>query len=348
MNKPFQYSNYLDNSNYKKRDSTFDLLKLYAMLSVVLDHSLQHMIGGGIQQTLLYNWIFLSQMPIFMFVSGYFSSGNIYKNTTFIDFLRKIVKIIFSLFIPFMSFAIIKSLIERENLVIKSILYPDNSLWFLWALMWMQIIMLVAQQISKCFFKNMRLRIIASLGFYLLGLFPVVFMFVVLPELFQTKLIIFYSIFYLFGFFYSLVEKQLIFLKNDKFKLFDIIIQFVIITLIMATHPQIIFESETLYNIFARLIGSFAAIMLMMNMMSFIAKSNLINRFAVFGTVSLEMYYIHLLLIELPFFNFYETSLFVFIIKYMLLVFISMIIIATIKKNQLLDFLIFGKFDYNK
>lgn len=47
MNKPFQYSNYLDNSNYKKRDSTFDLLKLYAMLSVVLDHSLQHMIGGG-------------------------------------------------------------------------------------------------------------------------------------------------------------------------------------------------------------------------------------------------------------------------------------------------------------
>ena len=116
----------------------------------------------------------------------------------------------------------------------------------------------------------------------------------------------------------------------------------------MATHPQIIFESETLYNIFARLIGSFAAIMLMMNMMSFIAKSNLINRFAVFGTVSLEMYYIHLLLIELPFFNFYETNLFVFIIKYMLLVFISMIIIATIKKNQLLDFLIFGKFDYNK
>ena len=113
-----------------------------------------------------------------------------------------------------MSFAIIKSLIERENLVIKSILYPDNSLWFLWALMWMQIIMLVAQQISKCFFKNMRLRIIASLGFYLLGLFPVVFMFVVLPELFQTKLIIFYSIFYLFGFFYSLVENYLTLLFN--------------------------------------------------------------------------------------------------------------------------------------
>lgn len=46
MNKLFQNIKYLDNSNFKQRDSTFDLLKLYAMLSVVLDHSLQHMIGG--------------------------------------------------------------------------------------------------------------------------------------------------------------------------------------------------------------------------------------------------------------------------------------------------------------
>lgn len=29
-----------------RRNKTFDFLKLYAMLSVVLDHALQHMLGG--------------------------------------------------------------------------------------------------------------------------------------------------------------------------------------------------------------------------------------------------------------------------------------------------------------
>lgn len=41
-----------------RRNKTFDFLKLYAMLSVVLDHALQHMLGESTQSTQLYNWIF--------------------------------------------------------------------------------------------------------------------------------------------------------------------------------------------------------------------------------------------------------------------------------------------------
>lgn len=64
-----------------RRNKTFDFLKLYAMLSVVLDHALQHMLGESTQSTQLYNWIFLSQMPIFMFVSGYFALRGIEKKS---------------------------------------------------------------------------------------------------------------------------------------------------------------------------------------------------------------------------------------------------------------------------
>ena len=92
------------------------MLKLYAMLSVVLDHTLSRWIAGDIQTTQLYNWIFISQMPIFMFVAGYFSQTGINRSTSWMDCMRKIVKTIESMIIPFITFAAFSSVITGENI----------------------------------------------------------------------------------------------------------------------------------------------------------------------------------------------------------------------------------------
>ena len=155
----------VDISNKIKRDRTYDFLKLYAMLSVVLDHSLQRWIGGDIQRSQLYNWIFLTQMPIFMFVSGYFSVEGIYQNLTSNNYVRKIRKII-KLLIPFVTFTIISSIIASQNMLIKSFLHPDYSLWFLWALMWIQLILSTAQWLAEKISKRIQERLFFSIVLY--------------------------------------------------------------------------------------------------------------------------------------------------------------------------------------
>lgn len=335
-------------SNGQKRDRTFDLLKLYAMLSVVLDHALEHMIGGTIQYTQLYNWIFLSQMPIFMFASGYFASSGIYKKLSICDYLKKLGKTVTSLFIPFVSFAIIVSILNGDNIVFKSILHPEYSLWFLWTLLWMQIIMLTAQQVTKCFVKAEWLIIFVSIGFYFIGLVPVGVLYIKLPTLFQSKLIIFYSIFYLFGYFYSFMERNIIILKNDKFRVVCISVMFVVVAFVMITHPTVMYDSETIINIAFRFIGSFAATLLMLYVMSFVVRIKWCETIAAFGVLSLEMYYIHLLFIRLPFFNSVGASPIIFVAKYLLLVCISIVTILTLKRHWIPDLIFFGKLPAKK
>ena len=264
---------YLDFANNGKRDRTFDLLKLYAMLSVVLDHSLQHMIGGSIQSTQLYNWIFLSQMPIFMFVAGYFSLNGVDKYYSLLDYWQRIGKTTISLLIPFISYSIIVSIIGHKNLVVLSFLYPDYSLWFLWALMWMHILMITSQQVSRTIVKSHFNKVVFSLIFYIVELIPVGIIYLIYPGLFGSKLVIFYSVFFLSGYVYSELEKRYSLLEKDKLKILCLLVTVIIVAFVMIKHPTVMEERETLSNIIVRCIGSFSAVILMLYLSSFALKS---------------------------------------------------------------------------
>lgn len=327
----------------KDRDRTFDFLKLYAMLSVVLDHSMQHMMGICIQSTQLYNWIFLSQMPIFMFTSGYFSLQGIKRTMSVSELVKKCRRIVSGLLIPFISFALILSIISGDNILSKSILYPQNSLWFLWVLMWMQLIMLEAQQITNLLTQKQNLKLVLSISLYLVGLIPVGGLFLWNPLLFDTKLIIYYSIFYLFGYLYSFIESKLEIFKSDKYRAICIPVLMCFLVCVMIKHPTIILDNETIVNIFYRLLGSFCAILLMLYISSFMVKTQMMKKVAKLGTLSLEMYYIHLLIIRLPFFNESGIELGLFIVKYVILVICSIVIIYIIKRFFIIDFIFFGK-----
>lgn len=333
----------LDFENGSKRDRTFDLLKLYAMFSVVFDHSLQHMIGGNVQSTQLYNWIFLSQMPVFLFVAGFFASNGIEKKYTFRGFCQRIVKTIVSLLMPFISFSIITSIIARKNYVVLSFLHPDYSLWFLWALMWMQIIMISAQQISKTASKTYINIVFLSLVFYVLGLLPIIIVYRRYPDLFDSKLIIFYSIFYLFGYIFAVIEKHCGLFREERFKLACIPISFIIVIFVMIKHPTIINDNETIKNIVVRCIGSFNAVILLLYASSFAVKSKCFEKISVFGVLSLEMYFVHLIVLRLSFFNSIDARVPVFIIKYIFIIVVSLSSIIVLKRFWITDLLLFGK-----
>ena len=341
----------MDNGNIEandRRNKVFDFLKLYAMLSVVLDHALQHMCGGGIQSTQLYNWIFLSQMPIFMFVSGYFALHGIEKESSIKKYGNKIKKIVVSLFCPFLSYAIIISLITRENIVVYSIITPQKSLWFLWALMWIQLIMLTAQQIAKLLIKGKALRVVFSIGIYVVGLLPICLLFLWKPLMFDTKLILFYSVFFLFGYFYSFLEEIWKFLQSETWKGVCIPILLSVVVFVMVKHPTIIYDDETVVNLLYRFAGSFSAVLLMLYFSTFIVKTKWVQWMAKYGMLSLEMYYTHLLIIRIPFFNSEKTGIPMFIMKYLILIGCSLFVILLLKKWWVTNLFLYGKLPLRK
>lgn len=342
----------MDNGNievYDRRNKTFDFLKLYAMLSVVLDHTLQHMcVCGGTQSTQLYNWIFLSQMPIFMFVSGYFALHGIEKESTIKEYGNMIKKTVVSLFFPFLSYAILISLITRKNIVLYCIITPQKSLWFLWVLMWMQLIMLTAQQIVKQLIKGRKMRVVFSIGIYMVGLIPICLLFLWKPLMFDTKLILFYSVFFLFGYFYSFLEETWKFLKSETWKGACIPILIIAVAFVMIKHPTIIYDNETIANLLYRFIGSFSAVLLMLYFSTFIVKMEWVQQIAKYGMLSLEMYYTHLLIIRIPFFNSEGIGIPMFVLKYMILIGCSVLVILLLKKWWVTDLFLYGKLSSQK
>ena len=182
-----------------------------------------------------------------------------------------------------------------------------------------------------------------SMGLYVVGLIPIGVIYLWKPGLFDTKLIIFYSVFYLFGYIYSFTESKLKLLKTDKFKIACIPVLMAIVVFVMVRHPMVMFENETIKNILSRFIGSFSAVLLMLYLSSFAVKLKPVEKVAVFGVFSLEMYYMHLLLLRISFFISPVHDFGLFILKYILLVTISIIMILTIKSSWAVDLIVFGK-----
>lgn len=339
-----------------ERNQVFDLLKLYAMCSVVLDHSLKRWIYG-IQSTQLYNFIFLSQMPIFMFIAGYFFYNNFKKEYSKEEIMKKAKKIIVSFLIPFTSFSIVTSIISNDfsriivNLV-ESFLIPDNSLWFLWTLMWIEILMLCAQFLGKQVdIKNDRWdtkKLVISGCIFLLLLIPVAVLYFKFPQYFETKLIIYYSLFFVFGF----ICRHLTLMYNIDNKVIrsiGFVCSFIGIVIVMKEHPNILNDAENITNMGIRVVGSVCCIVFIWNVAKLLIRFKCVAKCSMLGAYSLELYYMHLVLFAFPethnYLNFsnFMLGIVTYIILYVTTIITSFLLIFIIKKNRILNFVIFGK-----
>ena len=64
--------------------------------------------------------------------------------------------------------------------------------------------------------------------------------------------------------------------------------------------------------------------------------------------LSLEMYYTHLLLIRIPFFNVEGIGIVLFVLKYMILIGCSLFVIILLKKWWITDLFLYGKLPTGK
>ena len=71
----------------------------------------------------------------------------------------------------------------------------------------------------------------------------------------------------------------------------------------MILHPTIISDTETIANMVIRIIGSISSIIVVFELASFVSRAKIIRLISKFGRISLEFYYVHLLLLMIPIFQ---------------------------------------------
>ena len=95
------------------RNKAIDFLKLYASVLVVLCHCMMKFITNNYSP--LFNLIWLTQIPLFMFVSG-FTNINISNYNSIGKYFYKLLKNALILLIPCLSFMIVECLLKQISL----------------------------------------------------------------------------------------------------------------------------------------------------------------------------------------------------------------------------------------
>lgn len=117
----------------KVRDERIDAVKYWLVVLVIAAHVLMRKeFAGTAVCAVLWNWILLFDMPLFIFISGYFSRKKDKK-----DFWPSIWKLLE----PLIIFHILGLLFYVDSLSLKRILSPWYMLWYLLSLIYWRIML---------------------------------------------------------------------------------------------------------------------------------------------------------------------------------------------------------------
>ena len=128
--------------NPKARDERIDSVKFWLIVLVISDHVIMRKeFADSAACTVLWNWICLFAMPLFIFLSGYYSRKKDWK-----DFWPSIWKLLE----PLILFHVIGLLFYKNSISIKAILSPWHELWYLLSLIyWRFMLQVIPERILK-------------------------------------------------------------------------------------------------------------------------------------------------------------------------------------------------------
>lgn len=195
------------------RNNTADIIRGFAMLLVVLGHT----ISGTVRDysnSLLFQAIWTLQMPLFIIISGYvtrYSRPITRKN----DLWKFIKKRSLAYLLPWMVWSIIvRGLIFGQTyfLDLKHMLWHmDSGYWFLITIWSISMIFGLADFLSNRYFKNRPTNILTHLVLFGIGLIGLVVLgYFTEIEFFSIKLTLYYSPIYLIGYIYGQIQDQLL------------------------------------------------------------------------------------------------------------------------------------------
>ena len=277
------------------RDPYFDNVKFVLILLVIFGHVLASNFYYPIERG-IYNFIFSFHMPLFVFISGYFTEFNNKK---------KSIKGIFRIFETLICFQIIHMLLSYaigKEITLKSIIVPGYTLWYLLSLLCWRI----ALFITKPSPYSTKTIIISILLFFAMGFVPI-------STSFSFQRIFFFFPFFLMGF-YSKHHDYLNKLPNISISNALLVLSFILLVNVLATtfsipsfiYDQRLFWGNTPYYNFSYSI-SFSIIMrfiylIMATIMSMLVLKTIPHKntkFTKYGQDTLFFYLYHSILIVL-------------------------------------------------
>jgi len=333
----------------QERNILIDVLKGFAILLVVLGHSVQYNLNGNFDSNLMFRIIYSYHMPFFMFLSGFVSFG------TFDGSTAKLLKRFKSLIIPFWCWFLISYVFSWAifylrggsqpdflKLFVGVLKSPDRGLWFLWVLFLNIMVLFASLKITRKYEEIVLLAFFALInvlvpltGFTMLGIASLM------------KLLLFFSIGYILNKHTLILKKTVSIAGFSSLLIYPILVAFwsrsgtpAFANDITIAHPV---KSVIIwvYNQAVPLTGILATYKLfdLIVKYKFVFKDSLVS----LGKISLEIYSTHLY-----FFAF--TYLLVFIpldfrisITFIVALSGTLLIQWLLKKSVWLSFLLYGK-----
>lgn len=133
-----------------KRDPFIDCLRGFAILLVVLGHTIQYLLPVEFDRNLGFRIIYSFHMPLFFFISGLTKKIN--PMGAFKDYLQKRST---ALLLPFLSWFILYNTLDISKIHVKFytlIISPDTGLWFLWVLYVIDISLFLLNKVRRYFY----------------------------------------------------------------------------------------------------------------------------------------------------------------------------------------------------
>lgn len=129
------------------RNIHIDLLKGFAIILVVLGHSIQFLSHNNFENP-LFKFIYAFHMPLFMFLSGYVCFRT--TGEKYIDLKKRFKTLIIPFFVWWAIYNTYAFLSHKDIISFTTLLaQPDNGLWFLWVLFFLCISLQISFIITK-------------------------------------------------------------------------------------------------------------------------------------------------------------------------------------------------------
>ena len=329
--------------NKKARQKEMDLYKGLLIILVIIRHVLQYSVGdeGGI----LTNYIWAVQMPGFMIVAGYFSFRSI---GTVKELGRRLLLSVQHYALPFFSWFLIVDLVilgkwnSNPSKALHTLMYNvDGGLWFLWVVFVLSIITSFANislsigkiRVLKAGFVGAVCYLILLAIGYFKGL-----------DFLGIKYILYYSIFYLFGWFIRWNEGLIKKIYAKYGNVIDAVCLLVFLYIIFKY--DLYHSSDDVFYIALRCIAGFAGNMILFKLCLVYAQVLCKAKLEIIGAYTLEIYASHMYvnhLLEKGDSFFTMAGLCNFIGSFFITTLFTIIIIVVFKSIKVSNFLFYGK-----
>ena len=285
-----------------KRIVWADALKGILIVLVVLGHSIQASmikLGGSFINDYLWNLIYSFHMPAFIAISGYLAfRKNVMGGGGISAWLSNTWRRFRQLMVPFLLWSIALLFVNHNvEHYFDYLLYPEKSLWFLWALFFIAIIFAGVDIIAN------KLKIKQEVAMSVCWVLLVGVMFV-MPDakLLGVEYVAYYFFYYLLGYYLHKYEERLVIKKGWIIALFGVLwfalgsiystqglpqqLQFIPII----PHSLLYY----VYRITTAVLAIFFLFSLGMKIMD--QENSFIKNAVVFGKISLGIYAVHMVI----------------------------------------------------